>query len=107
MEQISREQFENEAPLNGVFVFSMHEECPLCEEYLKILEHYDTSGWKEVVLKPEDKEWVVKELVIHGFPATRFYVDGLCTFDRGGILYSTQLKKLRKQQRDFKGYYDA
>lgn len=96
MKTMNVTEFEKHRPLNGVYVFSLPSECPLCPVYIKSLANKNTYDWTVVECKPEDKEWAVKKMLIHGFPSTKVYVDDMCVYDREGVLFDVQLRELTK-----------
>ena len=79
-----------EAPKNGVYVFLNTNSCPLCTDYLEILNTKNLTGWNIVKITDNEKDWIFKHEVVIGTPTTRIYLDDIVVHEKRGILYTTQ-----------------
>lgn len=96
MNVITRKQFENIDPLNGIFVFLNGESCRLCDGFLGKLKGYNTKDWTAVLLSNDDMNHMATKHLVIKVPISRRYVDGLMVKEIHGVLFQKQIRELRE-----------
>jgi hypothetical protein len=86
---------------NGVFVFLNVSGCPLCNDYLEILNQKNLSGWTIVKIKDDEMKWALVKETIIGTPQTRIYYDNMVVWEKGGIFYTKQYKEVIAKLKEF------
>ncbi len=103
MNIIKRKEFEElPRPLTGIYGFTFGEGCGLCNSYYEELQKHGCD-WTIVDLELDDQEWAFTKLLITGFPCTKVYIDDIVVYNKGGVLYSTQIRKAKETYEKFNG----
>ena len=87
---------------NGVFVFLNTNSCPLCTDYLEVLNEKNLDGWTIVKIKDDEMKWALVNETIIGTPQTRIYLDNMVVYEKGGIFYTKQYNDIREKLKEFR-----
>ena len=102
MKIINVDEYKNiQDPKYGVFVFLNTNSCPLCNDYLEVLNQKNLSGWTIVKIKDDEMKWALVKETIMGTPQTRIYFDDMVVYQKGGIFYTKQYKEIREKLKEF------
>jgi len=100
---ITRADFEKlQKPLNGVFGFTFGEGCGLCNIYYEKLKEQGCD-WTIVDLGFDDEKWAFTEMLITGFPSTKIIIDDMTVYNKGGVLFSKQIKEANLKYKELNG----
>ena len=98
---ITRGEFDRIIIKRGLFAFLNGESCKLCDRYMVSLKDFkDTKFYRNLsilLLRDDDRQWLFVDQQVLSTPLTRLYVDGLPVFQKGGILFDSQIKEFEKK----------
>lgn len=105
MKVITKSDFIKIRSKKGLFSFLNGESCKLCEKYMKEISNFKETLFynhlQVILLRDEDKHWMFVENQVVSTPCTRIYVEDKYVFQKGGILFSTQIEEFNRKIKEW------
>ena len=105
MKVITKSDFLSIHKKRGIFAFLNGESCKLCEKYMKEISNFKSSPFYSllqiILLRDDDRHWMVVENQVLSTPCTRIYVDNMYVYQKGGVLFSTQINEFESKIKEW------